>query len=359
MIDAPYVAAERVFAAAITERVEFVVLAGTSFMSIAPVRDVAFLIDQFQRLAAKKSPYWAGGTAERRGPWPDGLRLPENVHPFSPGAASTHAHCRRRCPGSAARTERSQSYGKKRPRIARQAEGGAVRHRHRAHGGSRGRVGKSNLDYWACGGAHRHRKITGKQTIYFSGSPQGRTPADRGRHGALLVAVDEQAAVQTRFLATDMARFERLRSLDPAAPASEQQRLMAEKVEALRARAAGVDLFLRVQIVPTHPLPTNQSREGWAAEWLASAAARVRHRFAGGLDRLSGRRRTKANCRLRPPRAACWPSSWHRSTRFVAIRLICRCWRVLTPRSTIRHSPRCCELTMLMNVAACCGWPRG
>ncbi len=272
MIDAPYAAAERVFAAAVTERVEFVVLAGDIVhVDRAGPRSVAFLIDQFQRLAAKNiAVYWAGGTAERRGPWPDGLRLPENVHVFAHGAPQALTHI---ADGDALAVLVGRSATKATEKNALESllkPKGSLFAIGVAHTADRtGRVGKSNLDYWACGGAHRRRRIAGKQTLYFSGSPQGRAPMDRGRHGALLVAIDEQAGVQTRFIATDVARFERLPvRIDPTAPASEQQRLMAEKVEAVRARAAGVDLFLRVQIVPTRALPMNQSRESWSAEWL-------------------------------------------------------------------------------------------
>src|SRR5207302_4126255 len=62
-LDAPFIAAQRVFDTAIEERVDFVVLSGdlVDLAHLSP-RSIAFLVQNFQRLAEHKiALYWAGG----------------------------------------------------------------------------------------------------------------------------------------------------------------------------------------------------------------------------------------------------------------------------------------------------------
>lgn len=72
LVDAPYVAAERIFDAALSEQVDFLILSGdvADLDSCGP-RVFAFLLEQFKRLAAKSiAVYWAGGKVDQPDRWP-------------------------------------------------------------------------------------------------------------------------------------------------------------------------------------------------------------------------------------------------------------------------------------------------
>src|SRR6185295_18699809 len=66
LIDAPFSAAQKVFDAAVEERVDFVVLNGDLIdLSMPSARSIAFLLDQFERLDSHGiTAYWACGKLE-------------------------------------------------------------------------------------------------------------------------------------------------------------------------------------------------------------------------------------------------------------------------------------------------------
>src|SRR5580658_10380974 len=82
LLDAPFTAARRTFDVAISERVAFVLLCGNILQAEhAGPRGIAFLIEQFERLAAAGiGVYWAVGETDRPESWPAALPLPKNVH---------------------------------------------------------------------------------------------------------------------------------------------------------------------------------------------------------------------------------------------------------------------------------------
>ena len=87
ILDAPRRSAERVFDAALKEKVDFVVLSGNllSARDTGP-QGVLFLIEQFERLNAAKIPvYWAAGLSDSPDVFPSAFRLPANVHVFPVG----------------------------------------------------------------------------------------------------------------------------------------------------------------------------------------------------------------------------------------------------------------------------------
>jgi exonuclease SbcD len=275
LIDAPYAAAERVFELAQSEHADFLILAGNVVnIDRAGPRAIAFLLDQFERLAARDiAVYWLAGPAERRGPWPSELKLPPNVHPFGRAATQSVVH---HADGDdlaeligygAATEERSAPAAKN--KSGRYTIG--VK-----HGPFHGRSsGKLPGHYWACGGARRHRDATsdGRQVIH-SGTPQARSPAQRGAHGAIAVEVDEHGVAHPRFVATDLARYARMRvEIDLAAPRADQEHALADRVQAALDKAPGIDLFLRWQIVPVSTSGSTSaalgmSREAWGQAWL-------------------------------------------------------------------------------------------
>src|SRR5262249_55715549 len=81
-IEAPLVAATKLFDTALNQRVDFVVLASDVIdpQQAAP-RELLFLVEQFKRLAERNIPvYWAGGTIDSQENWPSYVQWPTNVY---------------------------------------------------------------------------------------------------------------------------------------------------------------------------------------------------------------------------------------------------------------------------------------
>jgi hypothetical protein len=276
LIDAPYAAAERVFELAQSERADFLVLAGDiANIDRAGPRAISFLLDQFQRLAARDiAVYWLCGPSERRGPWPAEVTLPGNVRIFPLGSAQPLVH---HADGDdlALLLGYSPGKGEGRPEPVAKTKSGRY-----TIGVSHGKlnqrqVGKLAIDYWACGGPHRRHQVSGdKGLTVYSGSPQGRTPGERGPHGAVVVEVDERGLARPRFVPTDLARYRRIRvEIDPAASRADQERIFANRVQAEFDRAPGGDLFLRWKIIPVgisrgSTTILGGSTEAWGQSWL-------------------------------------------------------------------------------------------
>jgi exonuclease SbcD len=285
LVDAPYTAAGRVFDLAENERADFLVLAGDILhVERAGPPAVEFLLGQFERLAARGiGVYWAAGAAERRSPWPSDLKLPASVHVFPRGPATTLVH---RADGddlavlvgsSNEATPRRTSPSRKASSVENAAFDGFAKPKGGLfaigviHRSVRAReLAKLGIDYWACGGEHRRRQFgSGGRVAVYPGSPQGRSPAERGPHGAVVVEVDEHGTARPRFVATDVARFRRLRiELDPGRPQSENERILADRVEVELARSPGLDLFLRWQIALAGSTALRTPHEAWGQGWL-------------------------------------------------------------------------------------------
>ena len=86
-LETPYTAALRVFEAALSEDVQFVVLPGGIVTPAATgPRGPLFLAEQFARLAERRiEVYWAGSVIDTPEMWPTAVKLPGNVHFFPRG----------------------------------------------------------------------------------------------------------------------------------------------------------------------------------------------------------------------------------------------------------------------------------
>lgn len=96
ILDAPAAAAKNIFDAALSEKVDFLLLAGDilSATRTGPWGPL-FLIEQFEKLRLEGiEVYWAGGRVDTPEDWPDPLALPTNVHRFPVGETLTIVHCR-------------------------------------------------------------------------------------------------------------------------------------------------------------------------------------------------------------------------------------------------------------------------
>ncbi|MBI2823628.1 MAG: metallophosphoesterase [Planctomycetia bacterium] len=270
--DGPFLAAERVIELAVAERADFLVLAGDVLhVGRAGPRALDFLLKQFDRLAERGiAVYWAGGLSERASPWPDGLPLPANVHVFPAGQPRHFIH---EADGESLAAIVGSGNGTRDGAVA-------VDKFVRPKGGlftiavsqgviGRLRLAKSPIDCWALGGNHRRRlQRAEKRTAIHPGTPQARSAAQLGRHGAVVVQVDQDGLARPRFVATDVARWRRVRLDVDVAQRHDVQRALSDRALAELARAPGIDLLIDWTIVPTARASLASEREALAADLL-------------------------------------------------------------------------------------------
>ena len=279
LTDAPYQAAERVVNTALAEQADFVVLAGDLLdVELAGPRGAAFLVHQFERLAARQiRVYWVGGRVDRPERWPLALRLPDNVVRFSS----------RRPEDVVVELENEPAAritGMNRPR------GGRVRAADFwpdadglptiavAHGrAQRTSLSARGLSYWALGGRHARIAVCeSPHAAYYSGSPQARFPEETGSHGCLVVEVDDDGHAQTRAVATDVARFcHRRISVSPSTTAEDLESGLAEQTCELRSTAPDLHLFVSWTVNGSGPLIANLRRGGLSVEVVSRLRRRL------------------------------------------------------------------------------------
>lgn len=213
LLDATYKAVDAVFDTALREQVEFVILSGDilHFPTASP-RAVDFLCTQFGRLQEQKIPvFWLGGQLEADHPLPDELQLPDNVHLFSTGDVQTHevrkgkktiAYVVGQSRGGHAFANLDEM---RVPRDGRFFVG--LWHCDSGQELDHDQLDDLGIDYWALGGRHESRSLQTMIPAAFSGSPQGRGPAEAGPHGCLLVTVTGDDIDETQLVETDMVRY--------------------------------------------------------------------------------------------------------------------------------------------------------
>jgi hypothetical protein len=121
----------------------------------------------------------------------------------------------------------------------------------------------------ALGGRHGQQTVDEQPGIaHYSGTPQGRGPAEIGPHGCTIVTADETGSAKLRFVATDAVRWSHHTLEVTASTRSEQlHERMVERLEKLQAQQPGVDHLVRWTIRGTGPL-VNRLRPGGLAEEL-------------------------------------------------------------------------------------------
>ncbi|MEM7454804.1 MAG: DNA repair exonuclease [Planctomycetota bacterium] len=209
LANAPYDAATRVFDLAISERVDFVLLAGDLFhIDAAAPRAPAFLLGQFERLAEKEiHVYWAGGTVDQPDRWPASIPLPENVTTFSSTYVDAVEHIR---DGTVVATIRGAGHDPKRKSgvdfSAGTSETFAIALTHGDFDPSA--LTAHNVRYWALGGRHKPTKLdkTGHIAAY-SGTPLGRSQKESGPHGCKIGRVDSSGKLFVQDVETDTVRW--------------------------------------------------------------------------------------------------------------------------------------------------------
>jgi len=256
MIDAPYVAAERVFDTALQERVRLVVLSGDLLDLVAPhPRSICFLREQFERLASHGVRVcWAGGSRDSAAQWPKSLALPASVHHFGTAAAERISFDQElefplTVVGRSGDGERNI-----RPADFFADTGGAFLVALTC-GRADGAVlaTQSAVDYWALGGrTDRKSLLTEPRAAHYPGTPQGRTPADIGPHGCTVVDVLASRQVRLRFVSCEHARWQHERVLvSSSAPWEDMEEKLAERLQDLRAQQPSGPLLTRWTLVAT------------------------------------------------------------------------------------------------------------
>lgn len=212
VLDAPRLAAERLFRTALTEKVDFIILSGDvlSTQATGPWGPV-FLLEQFERLRREGiAVYWTGGKSDEPEDWPDVLPLPENVHLFPVGEIEEVLHRRGGVP-----TARilGTSLGKIptaiRPNdFPTDAEGlfsiGAVYGRPSVEA-----LRGCGMQYWALGGGHQRETLARSPSlIHDPGVTLARCSSDAQDAGASLVEVDEFGRAEIKPIRLTPIRWE-------------------------------------------------------------------------------------------------------------------------------------------------------
>lgn len=263
MIEAPYLAAERVFETALAENVDFVVLAGDVVdPRMSGPRGVAFLVEQFQRLAARQMPvYWAGSPLDGLGRWPSGIELPANVVRFALDVPQ--AQLIQRDGITLARIAGVSAEGSPRLRPGEFAADAELFSLAVAYGQIDTTVlANSNIDFWALGGQHDRQVLSSVWPVALSpGSPQGRCPSEVGTHGCTLVEVSRRVPIEgerrptrydvrMRVMPTDVLRWHDVQLRAEHLESVEQvQDALLTQLAALQDTSRDTDLVVHVSVI--------------------------------------------------------------------------------------------------------------
>ena len=271
-VDSAYAAARRVFEAACTEQVDFLILSGDVLDArrTGP-RGPLFLAEQFQKLAEREIPvFWAGGVIDSPDVWPTSVTLPDNVIVFPMGKPEEvvfdrHAEPVVRLVGS------SRVSGRRLRPNEFSGEPGGLFTIGVAHGTADPQALKRReIEYWALGGQHdRTTLYRGPEAAHYPGMPQGRSPADTGAYGCTLVDVDERKTIRMTQIATSTFRWhsERLEVQD-SSTREDLETAFRERLSALSQAHAGTDLMISWTVEGTGPLLTGIRRRALAEELL-------------------------------------------------------------------------------------------
>ena len=256
--EGPRLAAERVFDTVLTEEADALLLAGDVVdLKRAAPRDVVFLVDQFRRLEKRGvSVFWAGGVIDPPEAWPRTLPLPSNVAVFPVGRVEEHTLARDGAPIAAIQGVSKPGDATVDASGFRREPGGLF-----TIGvafGTSDAPGKEGdrVDYMALGGRARRATVDHEPGIaHYSGSPQGRSPREAGPSGCTVVQLEEGGKAKTRFVATDLVRWQE-ESIEFTSGTTEEElrRRLRERLDKVSARSKGVDQLVAWRLHGVGPL---------------------------------------------------------------------------------------------------------
>jgi hypothetical protein len=301
LLDAPYLAVESIFTAAILEEVDFVVLSGDilSGDELGP-RSLLFLVEQFERLSRHQiAVYWAPGGIDPPLRWQPASLLPDNVQRLL-GNHREVLHHRQSGPAV---------------RLLGPAESGRLAVRAVDYQGPQDdlftiAVGygtcrveplcEQAVDYWALGGEHRRASLHRGPTIHYPGTPQGRCPLESGPRGCTLVEVDAAAEITTSPLVTDAIRWhtEEL-AVEPGTSLSTLSESMQDRLQCQELNASSRPLLISWRI----------SGSGTLLGSLQASAES--EKLLSGLRSAAGKGSTAWSVSLEVINAAACPDEWY------------------------------------------------
>lgn len=281
LLEAPYLAAERLFEIALSEQVDFVALSGdVVHLEGAGPRALKFLDEQFQRLADRDiQVYWAGGNVDPPESWPAALHLPSNVHRFGSARPEDRIHHRDGIPlaritGLSRRQRSKIRVSDFWPDPAGLTTVAVV------YGGvDRAELAERPIHYWALGGSHRRGTVQGtSQVAHYPGTNQGRTPDETGLHGCTLVRVDTDGKMQPQLIPCDVLRWQQERvEVEPTMTRERLEQALHGRMQELITANPGLDLLVDWTITGSGPLVASLRRGTLATELLAGLRQEFGH----------------------------------------------------------------------------------
>lgn len=276
-LEAPYWGAERVFEAAIAEQVDFVLLAGDLVEAdAAGPRGPLFLQSQFERLRERGiHVYWSAGGVDPPERWPQGMKLPDNVHYFGKSQVERIAHARQGQTIAEVAGMRRPANGRVPCEAFAAPHSGVFRVALVHANGSAESWTNRGIDYWALGGKHRRQTLlTSPCHVHYPGTPQGRSPHDTGARGATLVEVDAAQGTHIRSVGTEILHWHQERVELPAgASRAAVEAACTERMQQLVASIGGTDLLVR------WTLAADRSVAIWNAGAVDNLLRLLRERF--------------------------------------------------------------------------------
>lgn len=281
LIDAPYLAAARVFDSVILENADFLLLSGDiADFSTAGPRAFAFLLEQFERLRAKGiRVFWAGGKADTPESWPSAVPLPDNVHFFSAGHVEELTHYRSEQAHAAifgaSWLDRNRAFATEFRGDTHERFKIAVMYGHY----DPNVLLKQQIHYWALGGDHQRKTLFATpHTAHYCGTPQGRSPDEPGAHGCTLVSFDSDGKIRTQLLPTDVIRWHHERvSVGDAENRSDLERILKDRLQLLATENGERGLLISWSLEGVNRLGTALRHGGLAEELIEE----LRKEFGG------------------------------------------------------------------------------
>ena len=301
LVDAAYRAAARIFEVALSERVDFLLLAGDLLHpASAGPRGWFFLSEQFERLRQQGIlVYWATGRDDASLEWPALFPLPKNVERFDRDGITRFVHERNGVPiaeicGLGYAPRDMVHAADFRP------ENEGLFTIALAHGEIDADVAAKcdDIDYWALGGDHQRRNLfTTPVTAHYAGSPQGRSPHESGPHGCTLVHVNDLGQTESSFIPTDVVRFqtELVAGIDTASR-EVLDRVLAERAAALA--GVGPELLITWIVVGRGAVVRQLRRGAIEAELLNRLRSEWGRRQPCALESRSSGRTARRRSRV-------------------------------------------------------------
>jgi exonuclease SbcD len=211
MVQAPWKAVSSVFDAALSDRIDFLVLTGDLIQpQAAGPYGLSLLLDGFERLREKdKAVYWSAGIADDHAFWPEAIALPDNVTLFPSTQTRVVSAMRsgrpicqlvgRSCDGKT-RVNVPSFYGDSTDLFRIGVAYGDV---------TIDALSEEPFDYWALGGRHQRSFFEHEDgwIAAYPGTPQGRSLDELGHHGYQVVDVDANGTIRLQDHSVDTFRY--------------------------------------------------------------------------------------------------------------------------------------------------------